>query len=390
MEPTKATLAFGGNGHFLDLNGPFGPMPDGVTVEFWARGHDLMPKYNSVFAAERAGGVRVLNIHLGWVDGGIYWDAGGIGPNGDNQYDRIVKQATSAEYKGSWVHWAFTKDVAKGEMSIYHNGALWHHEGGKTVPISDAVIARVADSPSGAHGWNGWLAEFRLWDRARTAAEIGAAMNKRLTGSEPGLVALWPLDRIEPDGVTRDLVGQHPAAVHGAPLSDHQPPAALPASPESSVPDPDPLRKTDMAKKKSAQNKAVEVSTAENPATEVHPVATESSFDNPSTPTPESPDGSIPAGHDQLDPSTGVADAMPAATNITKPRGIDMDEPELTTLVYKAFYALSYHAMKGMMDGAKAARGAGDDAASPPTRANENVTTEAAEGEVVVKAGRHN
>ncbi|MGV2388240.1 MAG UNVERIFIED_CONTAM: LamG domain-containing protein [Microcystis novacekii LVE1205-3] len=45
----------------------------------------------------------------------------------------------AVQYKGKWNHWAFTKDVTKGEMKIYLNGVLWHNEEGKTQPILPAA-----------------------------------------------------------------------------------------------------------------------------------------------------------------------------------------------------------------------------------------------------------
>ena len=282
--PTQTTLAFDGNQQFLEIKGPFPPMPNGATIEFWARRDNLFT-YNSIFESGSGGLARVLNIHLAWANGCIFWDAGG-GPNG-GVYDRIIKPVDPDMNDGSWAHWAFTKDVAKGEMAIYRNGVLRLREEGKTMPISESPIAYIGKSFMNQH-WGGWLAEFRIWDRARTDVEIAAAMNKRLTGSEPGLIALWPLDRIEPDGTTRDLVGRRPAAVQGAVLSDHRPPTALPAAPESPSPDPGPPRKSDMARKKSAApTETVETVEAAAPTT-VEPAApSEESSAPEAQPAPE-------------------------------------------------------------------------------------------------------
>ena len=60
-------------------------------------------------------------------NGQIYWDCG----NDGGGYDRINKQATEAEYEGTWQHWAFTKNATTGDMRIYLNGELWHTGTGK-------------------------------------------------------------------------------------------------------------------------------------------------------------------------------------------------------------------------------------------------------------------
>ena len=152
----------------------------------------------------------MLNIHLPWSDGLIYWDAGSEG------WDRIQKAAEPGEYKGAWTHWAFVKDAAAGEMAIYRDGALWHKEEGRTRPLSDAALAMIRAYADGNYKWSGRLADFRLWDKARTAEEIAADRSHRLTGREPGLVGYWPLDQIDPSGSTPDLAGNRPGDVKDA------------------------------------------------------------------------------------------------------------------------------------------------------------------------------
>ena len=203
-------LVFDGQNSLVVLDQPLPAFPAGVTVEFWAKGGDDLPRATSVFASWKADGARILNIHLPWSNGVVYWDAGGDG------FDRIQKAAEPGEYKGSWAHWAFVKDVAKQEMSIYRNGALWHRAGGQARPLAEGGYANIGAYVNGAHKWSGRLAEFRIWDRARTEEEIRADRGRRLTGKEPGLVGYWPLDRIDANGTTPDLTGHRPGAVRGA------------------------------------------------------------------------------------------------------------------------------------------------------------------------------
>jgi hypothetical protein len=51
--------------------------------------------------------------------------------------------------------------------------------------------------------FHGDIDEIRIWNVARTPEQLRAAMNERLSGKEPGLVAYWPFD----DGTPRDLTG---------------------------------------------------------------------------------------------------------------------------------------------------------------------------------------
>ena len=132
------------------------------------------------------------------------------------------------EYKGSWAHWAFVKDVAKQEMSIYRNGALWHRAGGQARPLAEGGHANIGAYVNGSYKWSGRLAEFRIWDRPRTEEEVRADRGRRLTGKEPGLAGYWPLDRIDANGTTPDLSGHRPGVVRGATTALDEPlPAAL-------------------------------------------------------------------------------------------------------------------------------------------------------------------
>ena len=86
-------------------------------------------------------------------------------------------------------------------MTIYRGNALWHREAGKSRPITDSPQANIGAYVGGSLQWSGRLAEFRIWDKARTAEEIGADWSRRLTGKGAGpgrLLASQP-DRCERD-----------------------------------------------------------------------------------------------------------------------------------------------------------------------------------------------
>ncbi len=91
---------------------------------------------------------------------------------------------------GQWYHMAFSFDGTT--MSYYTNGVLAGTSGfsfanntGHSVKIGGYIDS--ADI-------NGYQSEARIWDHARSQAEIQANMGRRLTGSEPGLLGYWPLN----------------------------------------------------------------------------------------------------------------------------------------------------------------------------------------------------
>lgn len=194
---------------------PPGSMPWGnaITCSFWAYGSDALPRDTSVICASDANGNRILNIHLPWSNGFIYFDCG----NNASTFDRIEKQASPEVYRENWFHWAFTKDATTGEMKIYFNGQLWHSSTGKTLALPKSSFVRLGCYGDGSHFYPGKLAELQLWNRARTEAEIKQNMSRRLIGNEPGLVGYWPLNDGE-GAIAEDRTdnGNH-GTIHGNP-----------------------------------------------------------------------------------------------------------------------------------------------------------------------------
>ncbi len=71
------------------------------------------------------GGARVLNVHLPWSDGSIYFGTGS-GATADTRINR--SEPNAANYKGRWNHCLFLKDGLRRE--IWQNGVLWMRSDG--------------------------------------------------------------------------------------------------------------------------------------------------------------------------------------------------------------------------------------------------------------------
>jgi ribosomal protein S4 len=196
-EKAAAQVAlFDGKNDYIELPGSLPEINEQITVEFWAKGGVDLPLNSTVFGAHDAKKHRVLNIHIPWGDGSVYWDAGNNGAS----FDRIQKAADPKEYKDTWIHWAFTKNINTGEMSIYHNGKLWHQGEQKQRALDGKKVKTFTfgayGDGQGAHKWSGALSEFRIWNRALSSEEIQNGMKTRATGktAEDGLVAYWPFN----------------------------------------------------------------------------------------------------------------------------------------------------------------------------------------------------
>ncbi len=96
--------------------------------------------------------------------------------------------------QGQWVHVAVTID-SQGNAAIYWNG----QEEGSGIVAVPPVLSRdhmylgrsnwASDSPL-----TGAMHDVAIWSGARTADQISEDMNDPPTGSEPGLLAYYPLD----------------------------------------------------------------------------------------------------------------------------------------------------------------------------------------------------
>ncbi len=175
-------LRFAGTDYVTVPTSAVAGIDSSLTVSFWARGDASQPQNDNVVEAGSTGG-RVVNVHLPWGTGTVYWDAGGRLSGNNN---RLSKQASPGEYKGRWNHWAFTKDARTGEMAIYLNGEEWHRAGNmkKGIPSIDSFVIGANLYRSG--GWYaGDLDDVRVWDVALDRETVAAWRHGPITSDHP-------------------------------------------------------------------------------------------------------------------------------------------------------------------------------------------------------------
>ena len=191
MSEQKSVLVFDGISDHIELSKIFPDLDKAITIEFWAKGGNSLTEQTSILEAYNNQNTRVLQISLPWwdeTDTRIFWDAG----NQDG-FDRIDKTVRLREYNG-WTHWAFVKNSTTGRMYIYRNGGVWHRGNGHNRPLTGIKKLVIGSSVNSSHHWKGSLAEFYIWNQARTQEEIKQDMNRRLVGDELGLLAYLPLN----------------------------------------------------------------------------------------------------------------------------------------------------------------------------------------------------
>jgi hypothetical protein len=111
--------------------------------------------------------------------------------------DRLAKAVLE---KSKWTHVAATVDTS-GNGILYKNGQQVASQMG-LVPTN---VKRTTNTIGGSVTFSnrdlkGKMADVRIWNKARTQAEIQADMSKRLTGQEPSLVGYWPLNETKLEG----------------------------------------------------------------------------------------------------------------------------------------------------------------------------------------------
>ncbi|HVZ39911.1 MAG TPA: peptide-N-glycosidase F-related protein [Candidatus Kapabacteria bacterium] len=153
-----------------------------ITIGFWAYGNPLyQPQEQSIFEGVNKDGQRVLNLHLPWSDGTVYWDAG----NAAGAYDRLSKAAGATDYKGKWSYWTVTKNVKAGTMKIYLNGVLFTSTGSKKKPMGGITRFRIGSGASGDSNYDGNVDEFAVWNAELDATTIKSYVGRELDNSHP-------------------------------------------------------------------------------------------------------------------------------------------------------------------------------------------------------------
>lgn len=194
----------------------FADLQDEVTIAFWVYGDQaIQPSNSTVFEGVNSQNQRVLNSHLPWGNGRIYWDAGQSGG-----YDRIDKQAVDSEFEGRWNHYAFTKNAVTGEMKIYLNGELWHSGTDRFRTMEDVVKFSIGSATGWSNYYNGRIDEFNIWKTELDEATINEWMMKSLNDNHPmwgDLLVYYDFNE-ENGGPVFDQSGNDfHGEVHGAP-----------------------------------------------------------------------------------------------------------------------------------------------------------------------------
>ena len=119
---------------------------------------------------------------------------------GDDVNTTEVAEGTLSS--GSWHHVAVVRDVSADMVRLYLNGVNINENTDNTSNIDYNGDLALGGRPGESEWFDGQMDEVRIWNDARTEAEIRANMYKELAGTESNLVAYYKLN--ETSGTTAD------------------------------------------------------------------------------------------------------------------------------------------------------------------------------------------
>jgi len=140
-----------------------------------------------------------------------------MNPYNNGQADFFFNVPKATVQETGWFHLAQVYNGDTNTFSAVINGVTAGTKkvtGGLKTVNSDLSIG-FSPTFSGQSGFTGRIDELRVWSVARTDAEIKSTMNKRLTGTETGLVTYFHFD--EGTGTTsKDVVKQAVATLQAS------------------------------------------------------------------------------------------------------------------------------------------------------------------------------
>ena len=179
-----------GNDHFARFEGSdyisvpensFRDVNNEITISFWLNGDPFhQPMASTIFEGLDKDGKRVINLHVPYDNGVVYWDAGG---HGEGLTDNIYKAANPQDYKGRWTHWVVTKNSVTGEQKIYLDGKLFQEGTGLKRTMDGITTFRIGSNGKGdGKFYQGCIDDFCAWGRELDSVEIASLVNRSITG----------------------------------------------------------------------------------------------------------------------------------------------------------------------------------------------------------------
>lgn len=165
--------------------GNFAPTNE-ITIEFWQKVDAPANQY--VFLLDSGAPRNCIGVYGPSRVGAMHWYFG------DWQGEGSLHYWPPQSLAHTWQHFAFVASYQGSYVKIFRNGLEEASKPGMTPFLRTNATLIIGANPLPEGRWGGLLDEFRVWNVARTEAEIQAHLCGELTGTESNLVAYWRFD----------------------------------------------------------------------------------------------------------------------------------------------------------------------------------------------------
>lgn len=179
---TRHDLSFDGTNDYVQIASGNLNITGDLTIEAWvytaipARCEIVFKHYNNEydFGLEPGGGFN-------------FW-------HGDGAWEGVNNVAPGSVPSNVWTHVTAVRTMSDSKVRFYSNGKYRGEWSFSKTPTTSSYSVLIGSRSGSSQPFMGKIDDVRIWNKARSQADIQADMNKELTGSESGLLAYWKFD----------------------------------------------------------------------------------------------------------------------------------------------------------------------------------------------------
>jgi hypothetical protein len=197
---SNSALKFWGSSDWINFTNGIIPSTGDFTVEAWAYASSS-GSYREILSQGSGGNAFYLGTDGSSIRAGDGWQSTG---------------GTPFPFYG-WHHFAVVKTSTN--TSLYVDGVL-SNTTATVIPNPAASTPFRIGRQYGTYGeyWSGYVDEVRVWNVARSAAQISGNYSSRLTGGESGLAGYWRFDEGKGSAVGDSSAGGNTGTLQGTPV----------------------------------------------------------------------------------------------------------------------------------------------------------------------------
>jgi len=205
---TDYSLLFDGTDDYVSIPHSSNLSLTNFTIETWVNPGQIKGDWQPLVTKEESDGwprnygmfitPNAMTVHFSFA-----------ATNGYN----IYSNSQSSLILNQWNHIAMTYDGSS--LKFYLNGQLDASINTNAIPLQNTEPVKIGKEISAYTPFAGKMDEVRIWNKARTQAEIQADMTHPLTGTETGLVGYWQFNENAGNTVTDLAVNDNNGTILG-------------------------------------------------------------------------------------------------------------------------------------------------------------------------------